>query len=402
MIRSTLFALALLLVTATPSLAKNAGEVEPAQEADAFAGGLSAAAAAYAKGDALAAAQVGDLFYEFEESGFRDRLAAGDQTLYKGLETEWLAIRRLMKSGAAAAEVDAQTELTRTKIGEAKVLLGVATGTTALFFGSFLLIFREGFEALLVIGALAAYLRKSRRDDRVRDLYLGAGAAVAASLGLWVLAKTVIQISGAQAELIEGVTLLVATAVLFYVSHWLVSKAQATRWEAFVRRQMQGALAQGGRAAFLGVAFLVVFREGFETVLFYEALAGSAPAGAAATSSLVGGFLAGALVLAVVYAAISFLGMKLPMSTFFGLTGALLYLMAFKFAGDGMRELQEAGAIGETMVRFIPTSPLLSAWLGIHPFVETLAAQGVLLLAVAAGLAWTFRTRPVGEPVAEA
>ena len=169
-----------------------------------------------------------------------------------------------------------------------------------------------------------------------------------------------------------------------------------------MRRQMQGALAQGGREAFLCVAFLVVFREGFETVLFYEARAGSAPAGAAATSSLVGGFLLGTVVLAVVYAAISFLGMKLPMSTFFGLTGGLLYLMAFKFAGDGMRELQEAGALGETVVGFVPASPLLAAWLGIHPFVETLAAQAVLVVAVAAGLAWTFRARTVGEPVTEA
>ena len=400
MIRSTVFALALLLLTSLPAFAK--GESDPGQEADSFASGLAAAAAAYAKGDALAAAQVGDLFYEFEESSFRDRLAAADQTLYKSLETEWLAVRRLMKSGGAAADVEAQAGLARAKIEEAKALIGVAVGTTALFFGSFLLIFREGFEALLVIGALAAYLRKSKRDDRVRDLYLGAGAAVAASLALWILAKTVIQISGAQAEMIEGFTLLVATVVLFYVSHWLVSKAQAAKWEAFVRRQMQGALAQGGRAAFLGVAFLVVFREGFETVLFYEALAGSAPAGAAATSSLVGGFLFGTVVLAVVYAGISFLGMKLPMSTFFGLTGALLYLMAFKFAGDGMRELQEAGALGETVVRFVPASPLLSAWLGIHPFVETLAAQAVLVVAVAAGLAWTFRARTVGEPVTEA
>jgi high-affinity iron transporter len=399
-IRSAALALALLLLTSIPALAEN--ETDPGQEADSFASGLSAAAAAYAEGDALAAAQVGDLFYEFEESGFRDRLAAADQTLYKGLETEWLAVRRLMKSGAPAAEVDAQAEVARTKIQEAKALLGVAVGTTALFFGSFLLIFREGFEALLVIGALAAYLRKSQRDDRVRDLYLGAGAAVVASLALWALAKTVIEISGAQAEMIEGVTLLVATVVLFYVSHWLVSKAQAAKWEAFVRRQMQGALAQGGRAAFLGVAFLVVFREGFETVLFYEALAGSAPAGAATTSSLVGGFLVGAVVLAAVYGAISFLGMKLPMSTFFGLTGALLYLMAFKFAGDGMRELQEAGALGETVVGFVPASPLLAAWLGIHPFLETLAAQVVLVVAVAAGLAWTFRARAVGEPLAEA
>ncbi|MGH7805715.1 MAG: FTR1 family iron permease, partial [Candidatus Binatia bacterium] len=269
MIRSSVVALLLLVATATTSVAQAGNEADPGREAEAFASGLSAASAAYSQGDALAAAQVGDLFYEFEESTFRDRLAAADQTLYKQLETEWLAVRRLMKSGASPDDVQKQTAVARARVDAAKALLGVAVGTTALFFGSFLLIFREGFEALLVIGALAAYLRKSNREDRVRDLYLGAGAAIAASLALWVLAKTVIQISGAQAEMIEGITLLVATVVLFYVSYWLVSKAQAAKWEAFVRRQMQGALQQGGRAAFLGVAFLVVFREGFETVLFY-------------------------------------------------------------------------------------------------------------------------------------
>ena len=401
MIRTVVLTLAVLVTLSAPSFAKSSTAADIGREADSFAEGLSGAAKAYSQGDTLAAAQVGDLFYQFEESGFRDRVAAADQTLYKNLETEWLAVRRLMKSGATASEVDRQTELARSQILAGKALVGERGGSAALFFGSFLLIFREGFEALLVIGALAAYLRKSQRDERVRDLYIGASAAVAASLLLWVLAKTVIQISGAQAEMIEGLTLLVATAVLFYVSHWLVSKAQAQKWEAFVRRQMQGALAQGGRAAFLGVAFLVVFREGFETVLFYEALAGSA-SGASATSSLVAGFLVGAIVLALVYGAISFLGMKLPMSTFFGLTGALLYLMAFKFAGDGMRELQEAGALGETSVGFVPASTLLSAWLGIHPFVETLAAQAVLVVAVVIGLAWTFRTRALGEPVPEA
>ena len=401
MIRGLAWVFVILLALAAPVFAETTDDGEIGRQADRFASGLAAAADAYAKGDTLAAAEVGDLFYGFEESDFRDRLAAADQTLYKSLETDWLAVRRLMKAGAASTEVAAQTEVARRQIETAKALVAGPSGGTALFFGSFLLIFREGFEALLIIGALAAYLRKSGRKDRIRDLYLGGGVALVASLLLWLLAKSVIQISGAQAELIEGATMLLATVVLFYVSHWLVSKAQAARWEAFVRRQVQGALAQGGRAAFLGVAFLVVFREGFETVLFYEALAGSAR-GAVATSSLVAGFLAGAVVLAAVYAAITQLGMRLPMSTFFGLTGALLYLMAFKFAGDGVHELQEAGVVSETVVGFVPRSAFLAEWLGVHPFAETLAAQALLVVAVIAGLAWTFRTRPAVEPVAEA
>jgi high-affinity iron transporter len=271
------------------------------------------------------------------------------------------------------------------------------TAPLALFVGSSLIIFREGFEALLILGALAAYLRKSAREGRVRDLYLGAAAAIVASLALWVAAKTVIRLSGAGAEILEGATMLLAAGVLFYVSHWLISKAQHAKWDAFVRRRMDGALESGGRAAFLGVSFLVVFREGFETVLFYEALSTSA-ADAIGVSSLLGGFLAGSVALVGVYAAIAWLGMRVPIGRFFAATGALLYLMAFKFSGDGVRELQEGGLVDETLVSWVPHSPALSGWLGIHPFAETLALQGVLVLAIAVGLVLTFRAR--GAPAA--
>lgn len=361
-------------------------------EADAFANGLAAAADAHASGDPLAAAEVGDLFYRFEESAFRDRLAAADETLYKDLEAQWLAIRRSMKAGADRSSVAAQTSATIERIEAAKRLVVEPTSAVALFVGSFLIIFREGFEALLILGALAAYLRKSSRDERVRDLYLGAAIAVVASLALWAAAKTVIGISGAGAEILEGATMLLAAAVLFYVSHWLISKAQHAKWDAFVRRRVDGALESGGRAAFLAVSFLVVFREGFETVLFYEALS-TAATGAAETSSLFAGFLAGSAVLVGVYAGIAWLGMRVPIGRFFAATGALLYLMAFKFSGDGVRELQEGGLVGETLVSWVPESAALSGWLGIHPFVETLALQGVLVIAIVVGLALALRPR---------
>jgi high-affinity iron transporter len=145
----------------------------------------------------------------------------------------------------------------------------------------------------------------------------------------------------------------------------------------------------------LGVSFLVVFREGLETVLFYEALAASS-GGAAGVSTLVGGLLAGAVVLAGVYGGIHYLGMRLRIGTFFAVTSAFLYWMAFKFAGDGVRELQAAGTIAETVLRGIPQSPFLQSWLGVHPFVETVVAQAILLIALAIGLGITVRRAQLG------
>lgn len=389
--RLRLLALLAVLLAAIPcgTLAASSSDDTVVTEADGFVTGLRAAAKAHAGGDPLAAAEVGDLFYRFEESAFRDRIAAADAGLYRDLEGQWLAVRRLMKSGAASEEITRQTEVAVERIEAAKRRVVAPTSGLALFVGSFLIIFREGFEALLILGALATFLRKSSRAERVRDLYLGAGIAVVASLALWAAAKTVLAISGAQAEILEGVTMLVAAAVLFYVSHWLVSKAQHAKWDAFVRRSVAGAL-EGGRAAFLGVSFLVVFREGFETVLFYEALSTSAR-GASDATSLLGGFLVGSLALVAVYAAIAWLGMRVPIGRFFAATGALLYLMAFKFSGDGVRELQEGGVVGETLVRWIPQSPILAGWFGIHPFLEPLAVQALLVLAILGGLLLALR-----------
>ncbi|MGH7572623.1 MAG: FTR1 family iron permease, partial [Gemmatimonadota bacterium] len=216
----------------------------------------------------------------------------------------------------------------------------VAGWTT--FFQSFGILFREGLEALLLCTALAAATVKAGSPRGARAIWRGAGLAFLASLVTAWLVDRVLDVAPASREAIEGLTMLLAAAVLFYVSYWLLSKLEVRRWMAYLERKI-------GRAENLwaigAVAFLAVFREGVETVLFYEALAGiGRPA------PIWGGMLAGAAVLGVIGFAIFRFGLRLPLKPLFAVTGGLLYLMAFIFVGQGVHELQEAGWLPETAV----------------------------------------------------
>jgi high-affinity iron transporter len=176
------------------------------------------------------------------------------------------------------------------------------------------------------------------------------------------------------------------------------------KWNRFVKGRVQDAVSSGSALALASVAFLAVYREGFETVLFYKALFLS---GAGVILPVFLGMAVGGAVLAVVYLAISRYGVKIPLKPFFGITSAFLYYMAFVFAGKGVAELQEGGLISTTVLPWGPRVPTL----GIYPTVESLALQGVLLLLLLVGLLWTFVIEPrrlavtrvmMPEPVAPA
>ncbi len=260
----------------------------------------------------------------------------------------------------------------------------VAGWTT--FFQSFGILFREGLEALLLCTALAAATVKAGSPRGARAIWRGAGLAFLASLVTAWLVDRVLDVAPASREAIEGLTMLLAAAVLFYVSYWLLSKLEVRRWMAYLERKI-------GRAENLwaigAVAFLAVFREGVETVLFYEALAGiGRPA------PIWGGMLAGAAVLGVIGFAIFRFGLRLPLKPLFAVTGGLLYLMAFIFVGQGVHELQEAGWLPETAVAGVPRV----AGLGIYPTVETIIAQLVLIgLAILAAALLLWRSRSAGQ-----
>jgi high-affinity iron transporter len=256
----------------------------------------------------------------------------------------------------------------------------------SLFVASFFLMLREGFEAILIVAALMTFLAKAGASERRRDVARGAWLAVGASVLTWILVELLFQITPGQREAIEGFTMVLAAAVLFYVSYWLLSKIETAKWTAFVRGKMQSALSSGSGLALTAVAFLAVYREGFETILFYKALFLSAGSSGV---PVIGGIAVGAVGLVAVYFVINQLGLRVAMKPFFAVTGVMLYYMAFVFAGKGIAELQGAGLVPLTVIEGAPRVPML----GIYPTVESLAAQGLLVLLAVIAAAWALWPR---------
>jgi high-affinity iron transporter len=246
------------------------------------------------------------------------------------------------------------------------------------------------------VGALLTFLVKMGAAHRRRDVHLGVAGAVIASLLTAVALETVFHLSPANQEALEGLTMVLATVVLFYVSYWLLSKMEVVKWNHFVKSKVHHAVTSGSAFALASAAFLAVYREGFETVLFYKALflAGD---GSASVVPVLAGMAVGTVVLTGVYVAIHRFGVRLPLKPFFGVTSAFLYYMAFVFAGQGIAELQEGGLLPTTPVGWAPRVPAL----GIYPTLESLIAQGVLLVLLVAALVWTFVIEPRRLPVSQ-
>jgi high-affinity iron transporter len=244
------------------------------------------------------------------------------------------------------------------------------------------IIVREGFEVVLIVGALLTWVRRSGQTHMLRPIYLGSAAGLAASIATAALLLTVLRSIPGLAEAFEGMAFLLAALVLFWVSYWLISKAEADRWQRYIRGKVEGALARGSAGALAAAGFLAVYREGCETVLFYQALLASAPAG---DVLVVAGFVVGLGLLAVLYRLFQRIGSRVPLGTFFMVTGALLYGMAIVFAGKGVFELQEVGWLPLTPLPALPTIPAL----GVFPSLEALIAQGVMLALLVVALAVT-------------
>jgi len=251
------------------------------------------------------------------------------------------------------------------------------------FFQSFLIILREGFEAILVIGAVVAFLLKMGHRERLHSIWVGIILGVVASLATAVVLKTLLAAMPASREIVEAVTMLVAVVVLFSVSYWLISKVEAAKWQKFIREKVTLALEHGGGNALALVAFLAVYREGAETALFYQALFNEGPN---VGVPLALGIVIGLGVLAIIFTLFYRYGVKIPMRPFFTVTSLLLYYMAFVFMGKGVRELQEGNIMPITV---IPGGPHVEA-MGIYPSVQTLAAQGILIVLLVFATVKTF------------
>ena len=339
--------------------------------------------------------EAGDLAFDaylaFEPLETRAR--ARDPGLVAAAERQFADFKGAVRRGDVRGAERARNTI-EAQLPDILALTESPSGKWATFFQSFLIILREGFEAILVIGAICAFLLKTGNRARLRSIWAGTALALVASAATAIVLQTVLRSMPASREIIEGATMLVAVAVLFSVSYWLISKVEAARWQQFIREKVTNALQHGGGSALAVVAFLAVYREGAETALFYQALFGE---GTSAMGPIVLGIVAGAAVLAVVFTLFYRFGVRLPLRPFFAITSVVLYYMAFVFAGKGIRELQEGNVVPITT---IPGFPSIDA-MGIYNSVETLLAQLVLVALFVFALVKTFwPTRSVALPSA--
>ncbi|MGB7212549.1 MAG: cytochrome c/FTR1 family iron permease [Gemmatimonadales bacterium] len=312
-----------------------------------------------------------------------------DGALGSRLESAFAAFRARAAGGAGPDELARLHTGLLAGLEEAERSVADVSSPLNLLIQSLVLLLREGLEAILIVGALIAFLLKTGAKERIRDVHIGVAAAIAASLLTAVALETIFEVTAASREALEGGTMVVATVVLFYVSYWLLSKMEVAKWNRFVKSKVQDAVTGGSALALASVAFLAVYREGCETVLFYKALFLSGGSGNAVLPIVAGMVVAG-IGLAIIYVAINRFGVKIPLKPFFAVTSAFLYYMSFVFAGKGIAELQGAGVV--SLTPFTPEIRFPS--LGIYSTWETMSAQALLVLLLLVALVWTFLIEP--------
>ena len=309
--------------------------------------------------------------FELAETG----LVAVRPALKQEVEHAMYAYRNLIKSRAPEAELTPAKERIEVLLNEARTLLDSASLSPGVAFTSSLVILlREGLEAILLLAVIVAFLIKTGRRDALKYIHIGWSTALLLGVATWVAAAYVVDISGASRELTEGITALLAAAILLYVGFWLHNKLQAQRWKEFIETKVHGALNDGTLWSIALVAFIAVYREVFETVLFYQAL--WLQAGTGGQHMVLVGFLSAAVALVVLAWLIFKFSVRLPLRLFFAVNSVLLYLLAVVFAGKGVAALQEAGKLPVSSVHF-PTIDVL----GVYPSLQTLGLQFLLVIA---------------------
>jgi high-affinity iron transporter len=385
------------------------GEYTWTQVVDGIEQVLEAGKICFQNGDYDAARQAGsDAYYNFYETSGMERYTNGfSGSRVSEVELSFKTVRKIAKkmneSGEGSYEdYEAEVANLETMLREdANSFDGVQSAgsddsetqssdssssgsAAAVTFGAcFLILLREGFEAILIVGAIIAYLVKSagadeeKRKKTVRPVYIGSAIGIVLSFVLAWLLNLLKLANTASQEAIEGITALLAVCVLYYVSNWMLSKSESDAWNTYIKDKTKKASEGGSYFALAFTAFLAVFREGAEVVLFYQPYMGTDN-----TSSAIAGLIFGAIALVFVYALINFMSLRIPLKPFFTGTSILMFLMSISFLGAGIKELMEGDIItsitSPSWLQWIPYSDVLDV-LGIYPILETLIPQLILL-----------------------
>jgi high-affinity iron transporter len=321
-----------------------------------------------------------------------------DPNLVLDLEFDFAELRDGIRDGASLDEVRDTERTVQAGLDDVeRALTDEGFAAPAVAFGfSFSILFREGLEATLLIAILLTSLEAARASNYRRPLAWGAAAAIAATAATFGLTLTVIEIAPLNRELLEAVAALLAVAVLFVVTFWLVSRLEHRRWMEFMRSRVSAAVTAGGALAFAGLGFMAVYREGFETVLFYQAL--TLYAEGLILWVVLGAVVAAGALVGIGYAVFG-LGRKLPVKPLLIGGAAILLLLSVAFAGNAVRSLQEVDVIGATPIEgeWARLPIFLAELTGIHPTVEGIAVQAGMLVVYALGALYVFVIRPARE-----
>jgi high-affinity iron transporter len=337
-----------------------------------------------------AAAALADSYFQIFHR-IEPALAAHAFIEVRRIEGRFLELRGRIRSGISAQDIRANLDDLWADIDRAAYAMTRPSDSgfrAAMnrFWNAFVILTREGVEAILIITSLLLCLGRSKRPEAKQWIYGGIVLAVVATVCTWSGLQWVITQSGIAQETIEGIAALAAGAVLFYVSYWLVSKSEGRRWQQFLADQVDRNLSSGGRWAIGLAAFLAVYREGAETILMFQPMLVNPSA-----NELVGtavGIIASLIALAGVFWGLRYASFRMAIRPFFRLSGALLFTLSVVFAGKGIAELQEA--------RVLTISPLPSAMdaaimaipsairdaLGITPTVQSVLIQATILAGV--------------------
>jgi high-affinity iron transporter len=341
--------------------------------------------AAYQAGDRKAAKELALAAYLDGFEPVEPMLSARNPGLMARVETAMGELRAAIAGGRDPAQVGERVAALDALLNETERALSPEEGSDAsTFLGAFTILLREGLEALLIVVAMLAFLRKADRAEMVRPVHWGWVAALVAGFATWWAATHFLSISGASRELTEGFGSILTAVILLFVGIWMHGKAQADEWLRYIREKVGQALSKKSAWFLFLLAFVAVYREVFETILFFAALSSEGRFGA-----LLAGAGAGLGLLAVIAVLMLRFSRTLPIAKFFSYSSILIAVLAVVLAGKGVAALQEAGLIGVLPVRWAPRI----AMLGVYPTVQGLVAQLVTLAILVAGFGRNRRGR---------
>lgn len=305
---------------------------------------------------------VENAFYEYRRNVYSDK----DNEMVKAHKDKLIAMLY-----HDAAELDGTLDESGSETANTAQSAVVAT-----FISCFVLVLREGLEAILVIAAIIAYLVKTGKKKYIMSVYVGALGGILVSILLAFLFGAVAGAqSGIAQEVFEGIGMFVAVIVLFYVSNWMLSKSETEAWERYIHKKVEASVSTGNKWVLIFAAFIAVAREGAELILFFQ---GVPVHGTSGRNAMILAIVLSAIVLIAVFLVFRFLTVRLPLKPFFLVTSILMYAMCFSFTGKGVSELQAAGVVNKTV---IPWMGFEMDFLGIYATYESLIPQ-IIVLAV--------------------